>query len=116
MAQHLYIGAGAGVGLRPAGGRGKPFPRQGVWAIYEGKVGIVAAMNDDGLSCEFHRVDDAGDTTVVVLAPLVHLRQAYYEQIPAARRPDMVTAHRLGYLSVPNPSRLARLVTTLTKG
>lgn len=73
-----------------------PFPRRGAWAVLDGRVGIIHAIDANG--AEVHIVDDQGDTTMVIPGvALAALTQATHEQIPAARRPKAHIAERFGY-------------------
>lgn len=100
MTQQAYVGAGSGLRLqRPPGA----FPRVGAWAIYEGRVGVLAEVRE--LTAEFHVVDARGHTTMTIPGvPLRALTQATFEQIPAPRRPLEPIARKLGYLDGPSPA------------
>jgi len=74
----------------------RPFPRTGAWGVVDGRVGIVAALDDT--SAEFHVVDTAGDTTLVTSVALAALRQAKLSEIPEARRPIAEHGATLGYV------------------
>ena len=71
--------------------------RKGMWVLYQGKVGILAArFHDEG---EVHLVDKEGMTIAVLpLVPLSSCAQASYDDIPEARRPQPGLARALGYL------------------
>lgn len=72
-----------------------PGIRVGSWVVWEGKIGI-SHPGIDGL-VEVHLVNDKGETYLQTLQPVSALRKARVSEIPESRRPDKVTANRLGY-------------------
>ncbi len=73
------------------------FPRQGAWATYKGKVGVINTIT--GETAEFHHADENGETAEIVKeVPLSSLAIATHEQIPERRRPTVEHARRLGYI------------------
>lgn len=66
------------------------------WAVdVTGQVGIINNISN-GIA-EFHQVDPAGDTMLVLQIPLSQLRPARRLEIPESRRPDYVRGAALGY-------------------
>ena len=70
--------------------------RKGMWVRLSDRVGIVAAIGQDG--AELHLVDAEGATETVVVVALSSISQAAFDDIPAARRPSADVARALGYL------------------
>lgn len=73
--------------------------RNGMWARDpDGIIGIATEMNFQTQTCEFHVVDENGETyTVVPGVGLATLQQADLADIPEPRRPSADVGARLGY-------------------
>lgn len=80
----------------------------GMWVVYEGSVGIMEfaaadrneerAMRDAGICC-VSVVDENGVNKFILRGVRVaELRQATFDEIPAARRPSIAVGKMLGYL------------------
>ena len=69
--------------------------RQGMWVVVGGSVAIVNGLSSE--VAEVHYVNEDGETVLVDYAPLTGLRQAAFNEIPEARRPEEAVAARLGY-------------------
>jgi hypothetical protein len=66
------------------------------WAVdITGQVGIINDLAN-GIA-EFHQVDPAGETLLVLQIPVSQLRPARRLEIPESRRPDYVRGASLGY-------------------
>jgi hypothetical protein len=60
--------------------------RKGMWVVdQDGAIGIAHQISAEG-QVEFHKVDAAGCTQLVVLVPIDSLVQARYREIPEPRR------------------------------
>lgn len=71
--------------------------RRFMWVIYKGKVGILTAFDNVQAVVDF--VDPEGYTEFAgVKVPVMEIRQASFNQIPAPRKPDIKIAQQLGYL------------------
>jgi hypothetical protein len=70
--------------------------KTGMWVIWNTKPYILHKL---GETCELHEVSAiSGETVNIVSAPLDHLRQSTYEEIPAVRRNiSKEAAKELGY-------------------
>ena len=70
--------------------------RTGMWVVWNTKVYILHKL---GELCELHEVSKTtGETIAAVVAPLDHLRQATYGEIPEVRRNiSQEAAKELGY-------------------
>lgn len=67
--------------------------RNNMWVMSPKGVGIIFKLGDQ---CEVHLVNSDGTTKESVLLPVLQLRQATWDEIPAARQ--MVTRERGLYL------------------
>lgn len=77
--------------------------RNSRWVMYEGKVGIVTDMKEDG-SAIFNAVDEEGVTFLKVPVAFTDLVQATWEQMPESRRPSKEAAAELGYAISSQPA------------
>ena len=75
------------------------FLRQGMWVIYNGRIGIVTDFNSSTGAVNVMLVDkDKGENlTAVVVKNVAELRQAKYLEIPKLRRPSRQRGASLGY-------------------
>jgi len=71
-------------------------PKKGMWVVYEHKTGILITI-EPGDVATVMLVDDVGHNVVEIHVPAVNLRQAWFEEIPEARRPALELAQRFGY-------------------
>lgn len=74
--------------------------RMGMWVVLDDRVGILVRAYSDA-TVEVHLVDGDGATELVhPHIPIVALRQARFEEIPAARRGHLTPeqARQGGYL------------------
>lgn len=80
----------------------------GMWVVYDGRVGIMEfaaadrneerAMKAAGI-CTVSIVKDDGSNELILRGISVsELRQATFEEIPAARRPSIAVGKMLGYV------------------
>lgn len=86
--------------------------RKGMWIVWNGRVGIyttakktieaTAEKPESTITVsEFHATDELGRTTVILpfaQEPGDELRQAKYDELPAARRGDRESMAVLGYV------------------
>jgi hypothetical protein len=75
-------------------------PKRGMWVVLGDRVGILKNIEAGDIATVMI-VDDQGLNVVELHAPGANLRQAWYEEIPAARRPDYERAQRFGYHARP---------------
>jgi hypothetical protein len=77
----------------------KPLPkstwRNNMWVMTTDGIGILFTLGD---TCEVHLVNEDGSTKLCNFYPLLSLRQAFWNEIPASRRGiNKETANGLGY-------------------
>lgn len=77
---------------------GDQSPRRGMWVRYQGRTGILTNIESGDVATVMLVDDDRGENVLEVHAPCADLRQAHYEELPAARRPSEVEAAKFGYL------------------
>lgn len=77
----------------------KQFPRKGAWAVYGNTLGVIATLNVAQGTCEFHQVQENGDTGLIVpAAPLADVRQATWEEMQHLERVQHLTdEQRVGF-------------------
>lgn len=75
-------------------------PKRGMWVVYGARTGILTQL-EVGDVATVMLVDGQGFNSVEVHVPAKDLRQAWFEEIPAARRPDYDHASRAGYYTRP---------------
>ena len=77
--------------------------RRGMWVVVKNSsmpVGIITALSADG-TARVMLTDGKGENRVEVDVPAVSLRQAYWTDIPAPRRPAKDLAAAYGYRTKP---------------
>lgn len=79
---------------------GDQSPKRGMWVAYDGRTGILKDL-EPGDVATVMLVDDLGCNVLEIHAPAAQLRQAWYEEIPAGRRPDYEHAAAFGYVRAP---------------
>ncbi len=75
-------------------------PKRGMWVVYADRTGILTDL-EPGDVYTVMLVDDRGLNALEVHAPGSQLRQAWFEEIPQARRPKYDDAVKLGYHARP---------------
>lgn len=75
---------------------GEQSPKRGMWVMYQRRIGILTAL-EPGDVATVMLVDDKGLNALEVHAPARELRQAWFDEIPSARRPAWRDAVTLGY-------------------
>jgi len=75
-------------------------PKRGMWVSYSGRTGILTDL-EPGDVASVMLVDDAGLNALAIHVPAAQLRQAWFEEIPAPRRPKYEDAVRFGYHTRP---------------
>jgi hypothetical protein len=75
-------------------------PKRGMWVMYGERIGILTKL-ELGDVATVMLVDEKGLNKIEVHVPAKDLRQAWFEEIPAARRPDYDHASRAGYYTRP---------------
>lgn len=74
-------------------------PKRGMWVRWQGRTGILTDIEPGDIATVMLVDDERGENALEVHQPATELRQAYYEEIPAARRPAYDAAARMGYVS-----------------
>lgn len=78
-------------------GNGNQIIKNNRWVLYQGTLGIVTDMNENG-TCNFNAVDDDGFTySVIPDADYTKMELAHWAQIPEQRRPSKEVCETLGY-------------------
>jgi hypothetical protein len=75
-------------------------PKRGMWVVYGIRTGILTKL-ELGDVATVMLVDDQGLNRIEIHVPAKDLRQAWFEEIPAPRRPDYEHASRAGYYTRP---------------
>lgn len=75
-------------------------PKRGMWVVYSQRTGILTDL-EPGDVATVMLVDDLGMNALEVHVPAAQLRQAWFEEIPAPRRPKYEDAVRFGYHARP---------------
>lgn len=75
-------------------------PKRGMWVVYQQRTGILTKL-EAGDVASVMLVDEVGHNAIEVHVPAATLRQAYFEEIPAPRRPLYEDAVRFGYHARP---------------
>lgn len=75
-------------------------PKRGMWVVYSGRTGILTNL-ETGDVATVMLVDEQGFNSLEIHVPAGQLRQAWFEEIPEARRPAYKDAVRFGYHARP---------------
>lgn len=79
---------------------GETLLRRGMWVVYSDKVGILTNV-EGGNVATVVLTDSVGLNTVEIHVNALELRQAWHDEIPASRRPEIELARRMGYTGRP---------------
>lgn len=72
-----------------------------MWVRWQNRTGILTNIEPGDIATVMIVDDIKGENVIEVHQPCNMLRQAYFEEIPTARRPDLKHAAKFGY----TPSR-----------
>ena len=72
-------------------------PKRGMWVVFNNKVGILRDLLAGDLADIMLVEQDFGLNIQSLIVPANQLRQAWFEEIPRRRRPDLELARSLGY-------------------
>lgn len=72
-------------------------PARGMWVRWQGRTGILTDLEAGDVATVMLVDDHKGENVLEVHAPAGDIRQAFYEEIPAKRRPHEAHAAALGY-------------------
>ena len=75
---------------------GEQTAKRGMWVIYQNRVGILQNL-ETGDVATVMLVDEKGHNSLEIHTQAADLRQAWYEEIPEARRPEYPLAAKFGY-------------------
>ena len=73
-------------------------PKRGMWVRYSDRTGVLTNLEAGDIATVMLVDDVKGENVVEVHVPAAQLRQAYFDEIPAARRPTYDAGARLGYV------------------
>lgn len=76
-------------------------PTLGMWLTYAGRTGVLAALGTNDMATINVAAPDGTNTGESLHVVAGSTRQAYWEEIPAPRRPDLATALSFGYARKP---------------
>lgn len=76
-------------------------PKRGMWVWHHGKPGILLDVSNNDLARVMLVSEPLGENLLEVNALTTELRQAYFEEIPEARRPTKEVAESFGYSRKP---------------
>lgn len=80
---------------------GDQTPKRGMWVRWSGRTGILTDIERGDIATVMLVDDVKGENVLVVHQACSQLRQAYFEEIPTARRPDLKHALKFGYTQRP---------------
>jgi len=78
-------------------------PKRGMWVRWQSRTGILTKLESGDIATVMLVDDQLGQNVLEVHKQASELRQAYYEEIPSARRPVYDVGSRMGYVKVPRP-------------
>lgn len=80
---------------------GDQHPKRGMWVIWQNRPGILTNIERGDIGTVMLVDDVNGENLLEVHQPCSALRQAYFEEIPTKRRPDLKRALQFGYTQRP---------------
>jgi len=76
-------------------------PKRGMWVRYGNRTGILTNLEAGDIATVMLVDDQDGTNSLEVHTPGSQIRQAYFEELPVARRPSYADAARFGYVRKP---------------